>query len=278
MSDLPPPGLPAHLDKTPIRMIVADIDGCLSAGSGAYFDQELIRKISWANDTSRTDITVPCVTLCTGRPQPYVECLLQTLHGYQPALCESGTVFFDPRTHSILTHPEFGSAEKTALNELRHQVNLRLGKPNVKPEPGKVTHITLIIQQPDTPEAQFDEALEIAEQFGDMFYLEMSRMCIHFLFRRLHKGVGLHWLSKESGIPVQEMAGIGDAAPDLPFLKQVGFAYAPANAHRDVKAACHRVSGQADAGAAMELLDITVAHNRRLQEEGLLKQQEVVAG
>lgn len=256
-------------------MIVADIDGCLSVGSGAPFDHELIRRLSWANDVSHKEITVPSVTLCTGRPQPYVECLLQVIHGYRPGLCESGTVFFDPPTHRILTHPDFGRAEEKALSELRRQVDRRLVRPNVNPEPGKVTHITLIVQPPDTPQALYDEALEIASQFGDMFYLEVSRMCIHFLFRNIHKGVGLHWLSEETGIPLEQMAGIGDAAPDLPFLERVGFAYAPANAHQDVKAACHGVSAQTDAGAAMELLDMTVAHNRRLQEAGLLKQHEV---
>ncbi len=256
-------------------MIVADIDGCLSGGSGAHFDHELIRRLSWANDASHKEITVPSVTLCTGRPQPYVECLLQVIGGYRPGLCESGSVFFDPQTHSILTHPDFGREEADALSKLRHQVERRLGRATVNAEPGKVTHITLIIQPPDTPEALYDEAFEIVSEFGEMFYLEMSRMCIHFLFRNIHKGVGLHWLSEKTGIPLEQMAGIGDAVPDLPFLKRVGFAYAPANAHPEVKAACHGVSALNDVGAAMELLDMTVAHNRRLQEEGLLKQQEV---
>jgi HAD superfamily hydrolase (TIGR01484 family) len=260
---------------TPIRMIVADIDGCLSGGAGAHFDHELLKQLAWANTISRTDSTVPSVTLCTGRPQPYVECLLQVIHGYQPALCESGTVFFNPDNHSILTHPDFGEKQEQQLDELRHLVHQHLVSPTRKPEPGKVTHITLIVQRPDRPEEYLEKSRELAARFGDTFQVELTSICVHFLFRHIHKGVGTHWLSQETGIPLEQMAGIGDAAPDLPFLKRVGFAWAPANAHQEVKDCCHGVSHLSDAGAAMELLNMLVAHNRRLQEQGLLKQGEV---
>lgn len=256
-------------------MIVADIDGCLSGGAGTLFDHTLLKQLAWANTASRTDVTVPSVTVCTGRPQPYVECLLQVIHGYQPGLCESGTVFFDPADHSILTHPEFGQEEEKLLAELHHELTHRIISPTVKPEPGKVTHITLIVQPPGRPEDLLEKCREIAAQFGDAFQVELTRICVHFLFRHIHKGVGTHWLSQETGIPLKEMAGIGDAAPDLPFLRRVGFAYAPANAHQDVKDCCHAISTRNDAGAAMELLEISVTHNRKLQEQGLLKQGEV---
>ena len=49
------------------------------------------------NEASRADPLVPAVTLCTGRPQPYVECLLQVIHSDTPALCEGGTVMFHPK-------------------------------------------------------------------------------------------------------------------------------------------------------------------------------------
>src|SRR5690606_36900896 len=105
------------------------------------------------------------ITLCTGRPQPYVECLLQAIHGYRPALCEGGTLYFDLTSHSIITHPNFGEAEEKLLAELRHQVDMRLVRKNIKPEPGKVTHVTLIVQPPDRPEDLYEESLEIAAQF-----------------------------------------------------------------------------------------------------------------
>lgn len=262
------------MGESPVRLIVADIDGCLSGGAGHPFDIDLLTRLAWANAISRTDETVPAVTICTGRPQPYVECLMQAIGGRTPALCESGTVFFDPVSHSILTHPGFGLDEERALDDLRSRVAHTIMKENIKPEPGKVTHLTVIIQPPDTPEALYDEAVEIAAEFGDMFVVELTSICVHFLFRHLHKGSGVRWLAEATGIPLAQMAGIGDAAPDLPFLSQIGYAYAPANAHADVKQACHGISTKQDAGAAMELLDKVISHNRYLKRGT----EEVTAG
>jgi HAD superfamily hydrolase (TIGR01484 family) len=247
-----------------IRLIVADIDGCLSRGSGSFFELELLRRLAEANIASKTDWNVPAITFCTGRPQPYVECLLQATRGYTPALCEGGTVFFDPVTHSIATHPNFTEREEKILAELRTQVERELVAPNIKPEPGKITHITLIIQPPDTPASLLPKAQEIAARFNSEFVVERTRMCIHFLFREIHKGVGIDWLAEHTGISHEEMAGMGDARTDLPFLTKVGFPFAPADAHSDVKAICKLISERPDAEAALELLDCVIEHNRSL--------------
>lgn len=244
---------------------MADIDGCLSGGAGHPFPIDLLSRLAWTNKMSRVDDSIPAVTLCTGRPQPYVECLLQAIGGRVPALCESGTVFFDPISHSILTHPEFGMEEERALEDLRHRVARTMMKDNIKPEPGKVTHLTMIIQPPDTPEALYEQAVKIAAEFGDMFVVELTSICVHFLFRHLHKGSGVQWLAEATEVPLNQMAGIGDAAPDLPFLEKVGYAYAPANAHDIVKNVCHGVSPHRYSDAALELLDKIISHNQYLK-------------
>ncbi len=256
------PDLPSIDLPHPIRLIVADIDGCLSGGTASHFDHRLLERIAEMNQMSRHDATVPAITYCTGRPQPYVECLMQTTHVYQPALCEGGTVFFDLPSHSILMHPDFTPVEEKVLAELHAEVQRRLVGPLIKPEPGKITHITLIFQRPHVPEDLLDEAIEIAAQFGDTFVVEKSRTCIHILFRHIHKGVGLQWLADHTGIATNEMAGIGDAAPDLPFLKMVGFAFAPENAHATVKDNCHYTSKLTDSESAHEMLDMILQHNQ----------------
>lgn len=260
--------IPRASDSLPanaIRLIVADIDGCLSRGSGSHFDLNLLHQLGEANLSSRKDDTIPAITFCTGRPQPYVECLLQATKGYTPALCEGGTVFFDPLTHTISTHPNFTVREEKVLAELRAEVDRRLLSSSVHHEPGKITHITLIIQPPSTSEELYPVALEIASRFGDEFIVEKTRMCIHILFRHIHKGVGIDWLSQHTSVSPVQMAGIGDARPDLPFLAKVGLPFAPANAHQDVKDICTHVSARPDAEAALELLELVITHNRRLK-------------
>lgn len=276
--DHPPPALPDSLSRTPIRLLVADIDGCLCRGTGHAYNHTLLQRLATINAASRTDDAVPAVTFCTGRPQPYVECLLQVIDGRYPALCESGTVLFDLDTHSIVNHPDFTPQRQKMLASLRADVEKHLGKPNVKPEPGKVSHITLIIQPPDSPAALLARAQELVDAYGDTFYIEQTSICLHFLFRDIHKGTGLTWLSQHTGIPLQQMAAIGDSTPDIPFLQMAGFAFAPANARQAVKDCCHAVSRFNDADAASELIELLIAHNKRIKQSTNLDTTEVTAG
>jgi hydroxymethylpyrimidine pyrophosphatase-like HAD family hydrolase len=248
--------------NSPIRLIVADIDGCLSRGSTNPFSPRLIDRLIETNALAKEDPTVPPVTFCTGRPQPYVECLIQVTHGYMPALCESGTVLFDPVHHTVTKHPGFGAREEAQLAKLNKLIEAEFVRGKVMCEPGKVTHTTLLVGEPFKPVDLLPRAQELIREFDGAFDIEMTRMCLHFLFRHLHNGTGLQWLSEYTGIPVSQMAGIGDARTDLPFLRMLPLTCAPSGAHQDVKDICSHVSEACDADAAVEFLDFIIAHNR----------------
>jgi 3-deoxy-D-manno-octulosonate 8-phosphate phosphatase (KDO 8-P phosphatase) len=70
------------------------------------------------------------------------------------------------------------------------------------------------------------------------------------------------------GLDWAQAAAIGDDWPDLPVLRRVGFAAAPANAHVEVRAAVHHVtSARGGEGAAREFCDLLLmagGHYRRL--------------
>jgi hydroxymethylpyrimidine pyrophosphatase-like HAD family hydrolase len=246
------------------QLIVADIDGCLSKGGSSPYSPRLIEKLIETNMRSREDPACPAITFCTGRPQPYVECLIQVTHGYTPALCEAGMLLFDPQSHAVHFHPEFGSAERQIVESLRREITARLIRPGVMFEPGKVTHHTLLLSPPLRPADLIEEARDIASKYDGLVEVETTRFCIHFLFRHLHKGAGIEWLSQYTGVPLRNMAGIGDARPDLPFLKRVGLSCAPLEAQDDVKQICNIVSGNCDAEAMIELVDHCLRHNANL--------------
>ena len=70
------------------------------------------------------------------------------------------------------------------------------------------------------------------------------------------------------GMQWAQAAAIGDDWPDLPVLRQAGFAAAPANAHIEVRAAVHHVTAaRGGEGAAREFCDLLLmagGHYRRL--------------
>ena len=73
------------------------------------------------------------------------------------------------------------------------------------------------------------------------------------------------------GLGWREAAAMGDDWPDLAVMAQSRFACAPANAHAEVKAAAHHITGLAGgAGAAREFCDVLLVASgqyARLLEE-----------
>jgi 3-deoxy-D-manno-octulosonate 8-phosphate phosphatase (KDO 8-P phosphatase) len=61
----------------------------------------------------------------------------------------------------------------------------------------------------------------------------------------------------ESGIPLSEIAFAGDDLTDIPIMRRVGLAFAPANARQEVKNAAHFVSAaKGGDGAVREMAEI----------------------
>lgn len=258
------PGHPAKPLEKRIKLIVADIDGCLSKGSTNPFSPGLIARLIDANNLSRIDPNVPAITFCTGRPQPYVECLIQVTHGYTPALCESGTILFDPVQHIVRMHPDFGPEEQDILRRLREDVEREMVCDDIMFEPGKATHLTMLLAPSLKPQDVAVKACELASRYGGRVSVETSRICVHFLLDTVNKGSGVTWLGRELGIGLDEMAGVGDATPDIPFLQLTRLSCAPADAAESVRSVCNFISDKPDAEATVDFLDYIVESNRRI--------------
>jgi 3-deoxy-D-manno-octulosonate 8-phosphate phosphatase (KDO 8-P phosphatase) len=69
---------------------------------------------------------------------------------------------------------------------------------------------------------------------------------------------------KELGLDWSEAAYMGDDWPDLPVMRRVAFACAPANAHTEVRAAAHHVTqARGGDGAVRELCDLLMVASGR---------------
>ena len=75
-------------NSLPIRLLVFDIDGVLTDGEAQPLDLRLMEQLTQMNRAARQDSARPAVTLCTGRPGPYVEIMLQAIDGHVPGLLE----------------------------------------------------------------------------------------------------------------------------------------------------------------------------------------------
>ena len=87
----------------------------------------------------------------------------------------------------------------------------------------------------------------------------------------------MRWLSQETGIPPDQMGGIGDSASDLAFLSIVGRSAAPANAANEVKAVVDCVSPYEDGDGVVDILRCWVEMPRicEVLTRGVDKQREM---
>ena len=102
-----------------LRLLVVDMDGVISPGEAAPLDFAVLQRLAACNDSARHDPTRPAVTLCTGRPAPYVEVLMQAIHGFYPAIYEHGAGLYVPEPYGFKLHPTLTPAVQARLMQLQ---------------------------------------------------------------------------------------------------------------------------------------------------------------
>ncbi|MEW6232280.1 MAG: HAD family hydrolase [Chloroflexota bacterium] len=237
-----------------MRLLVVDVDGCLTPGEGRPLDLAVLRQIAQANRRAQGD-GGPAVTLCTGRQEPYVEVLMQAIGGYLPAIYENGCGLYFPLEYRFQEHPAITAAMRHALAETRSLLQERAvatGKGYF--QPGKECSLSLY---PLPGTTVHDLRLLVEEALSARptgYQVQGAVSSVDVVPQGMDKGEGVRWLARETGIPLAEMAGLGDSPSDLAFLSLVGFSAAPANAAAEVKARVHYVSPYAHGRGVLDVL------------------------
>jgi len=239
-----------------IRLLVVDVDGVLSLGEAAPFDGTVLQRLATLNDQARHDSACPAITLCTGRPAPYVEVLMQMIHGFYPAIFEHGAGLYLPEPYGFKWHPRLTPAMQTRLMQLHSLLHDALVATALAYfQPGKSASFSLFAHLGVSLHEVCREAARLLQQFGDTFLVEAGATCVNVMVRGLDKAEGVRWLARETGISLQEMAGVGDAQGDIPFMQLMGWAAAPANAHATVKQMAHYTSPYEDGQGIVDILE-----------------------
>jgi HAD superfamily hydrolase (TIGR01484 family) len=239
-----------------LQLVLVDVDGCLTPGEDRGWNWRALQTIAHLNRASRRDPRFPAVTLCTGRQEPYVEVLTQAIDASFPAIYENGCGLFFPEDYRFVEHPAINGEVREALLEAKK----RLGRQVVGQglgyfQPGKEVSLT-IYPLPGTGLASLYRivAQELAAA-GQHLTVQASASCVDITPAGLSKESGVQWLSRETGIPLACMGGIGDSAGDLAFLRLMGRSGAPANAAAEVRDAVETVSRLSDGDGVVDIVD-----------------------
>jgi hydroxymethylpyrimidine pyrophosphatase-like HAD family hydrolase len=249
------------VSRSRIRLILADVDGCLTAGEGRPIDLAVLAEVARRNERSRSDPAVPAISLCTGRPAPYVEVLVQEIGAYRPSIFENGCGLLLMEPYGFRGHPRIDAGATAAF---RHGIEaldaslVQTGRATW--QPGKTYSGTLYPTDGDV-HGLWSAARDL---LGDGFYVDEGVECINVMPAGIDKGAGVAWLAGEANLALDELAGVGDADSDLVFLERVGFAAAPANATAGVRAAADYVSAEPFGRGLLDIVDRIASDNRRL--------------
>lgn len=222
-----------------IRLIVSDIEGCLTINKKHPINTGMLTKIHAYCELARRNGKTPPLVVCTGRPQPYAEAILQTLDAFFPnfpSIVENGCFLYDPVEDVLIPNPAILGKEND-LENIKLFLRKKLIKNNLaKIEPGKELCISLNPVLGMTIKELYATTLKILpSKIRGLVFVTHSSSAVDITPNGVNKATGLEFLSCRTGIDFSEMIGIGDTAGDLPMLEKVGFPACPGNATKEVK-------------------------------------------
>jgi len=236
-----------------IQLVVLDIDGVLTDGESQPLDLAMIQLLAGMNEAAQRDSNLPAVTLCSGRPAPYVEALLQAIAGHLPGIYENGAGLFVPHPYGFHQHPQL--ADKKGFQEVRDRLQSELVKNRMAfVQPGKVHSLTLFAEDPSKTSLLRKQAEDALGTLVEKVELTYSTSCLNVLPRGMDKGKGLEFLAETLDLGLEDMLGVGDSDVDLPFLAIIGHSAAPANANAGVKQLVDYVSVEATSQGLHDIL------------------------
>ncbi len=248
-----------------IKLFITDLDGCLTYPFETP-EWELITRLREYNKLSRIDPTVPALTICTGRPQPYVEAVAQWLDIEFPVIFESGGGLYKPRINELHWSPFLTDEMIAKLEDIRNYVTLEIlpDYPHSFLEYSKHTDVGVV-------SAHYSEIQEIYSRIKKYVLDRYTEFEIHYtevscnvITKACNKGAGVAFLSDVTSISTSQMAYIGDGTNDIPALKKVRRPFAPQNAREETQKVAE-VLDVPTTSAVVKAYEMLIADNRKQQ-------------
>jgi hydroxymethylpyrimidine pyrophosphatase-like HAD family hydrolase len=216
-----------------IKLFVTDIDGCLAEPYAPY-DLEGLATLRCHAEGDRA--TAPALSICSGRPYPYVEAMTQALSLTTPVLFEAGGGRFDPV-----------AAQTTWSSRLTDEVEAKLGTvqrwfvtecipgTSLSLDHAKRTQAGVVSPEVDEIRALRPRTEQFVAENAPGLHVFSTDVSVDVVPSGITKREGIEWLADHLGLGLDEIAYIGDTDSDLAALKAVGTSFAPANATEPVR-------------------------------------------
>ena len=254
-----------------VKLFVADIDGCVAMPYEPYdleamqtFADHARRASDLADEGPR-----PTVSLCSGRPYPYVEAVTQALGLTTPVLFESGSGMFDPVEAQIIWNPQYTDEVDAQVKTVREWMEEQVADSSLMIDHAKRTQAGVIGPRQEDVQAFLPEVESFVAAHAPDLHVYTTHVSIDVLAPAITKREGLQWLAHHLGIETADMAFIGDTGGDRGGLDEVGYSFAPANAEEAVRDQVDVATDGAVLEGTLEAYQWCVAHNKKRHAEML---------
>lgn len=251
-----------------IKLFITDLDGCISTPFETP-DWDLLSQIRRLNEQSVHDMAVPSLSICSGRPFPYVEAVAQWLGVKNPVVFESAGIY-ELSTNKIRFLPVFDEEANKQVRELKRwlQDEVVPRYPDLIIEFTKKMDAGVIHLEKDVIEEVYPQVAEYVNDHYPDFEVHMTDVSINIILGDNNKRNGILELCDMMDLDPKEVAYIGDSSGDIPGLKVVGRAFAPLNASDEVKEEAEVVEAEVTEAVLMAYRNIIQENRKILAEAG----------
>jgi len=245
------------------HLFITDIDGCLSEPFKTP-DWKLLTKIRELNKKSINQAEIPPLTICSGRPYPYVEAVAQWMGITLPVVFESAGIL-NVQNHQITTNGAFDEDAERKTQELKAWLKTEI----IANEQGMVSEFSkrmdagLVHPKKEVIQKVYPLIEEYVQANYADFEVHYTDVSINIVIKENNKRTGISDLCALLDVNVSETAYIGDSSGDIPGLKLVGRPFAPLNAAEEVKQVAQVVPYQSTK-AVLEAYKLIIDENKKV--------------
>ncbi|WP_428387137.1 HAD family hydrolase [Mucisphaera sp.] len=242
--------------RAAIDIVLSDVDGCLISEHADALDLPRLLHVAEQNRLAIEQQDRPRLTLCTGRPQPFAECMTRLLGNLElPIICENGVYLYYPGDNHYDMDPAITDTHLAAMAEARAWTMQRFANTGLALQPGKMASFSPYHDSPTALDPMMPVIAEEAEKRGWPIRISRSWNYINCDLKHISKATGITRFFEATGFTREQAAGIGDTMGDLAIRESVNWFACPANADPTLKKSADFVSSAALTQGVLEILE-----------------------
>lgn len=236
--------------------VICDIDGCLCPETSEPFDWPRLGQLARYNQRAQDQGDRPVLTLCSGRPVPFVEATARLVgNRTMPAVGENGVWLWFPDDGHFECDSRIGPENLHDVQQASSWVTAQLEPLGFMQQPGK--RCSMSLYHPDLA-LLAATAERLPEQFAAQGWsLRVSRTWywINCDLAHISKATGVQRLLDRAGVERSRTVGIGDTLGDMGIREQVEWFACPSNAAAELKRHADYVSDQPEVAGVIDILE-----------------------